>query len=479
MSSRCWSSNTESAWEQLLKWRRNLFVTLPGGTHAVLSATPQMIVLHTVNQHFEALESSYFDFVKFPALANVYDGAGWNLYRLLEITNGLGATGRLATVIKRQDRRITVKRFQRSYAIVYAQMSRKKRSNSSLQNDKQPPYAPLLAAAMREISPELSDAEFRTLVVLALHGNAYATCFPGLEELSRITTHRKEDIVDEIGALEALGLVRFLQRRARNPITGMWLNNIYQISPDIYYIPVRLRAVALALGSEEFVPRNFDTRKMTDNEETPSPGIRGNSQHKHQKQYQVSNPSQVNPESTTTKQWRRGAPSFEGGEPGSYTQGYTAHKNGKVKDNGKDWETGADFAERQYEGYGGPGEPTSEAATAPNGATKPHNPPYPPSPQKYGEPLSDPALEQLAQEVRTVAPTRLWQARELVYIHVRAGQNVRQALEHLERELDNGTVRNPFGLLKSWLDDGMFRGEPEMHRRSKYTSGQFAEQVES
>lgn len=133
---------------------------------------------------------------------------------------------------------------------------------------------------------------------------------------------------------------------------------------------------------------------------------------------------------------------------------------------------------------GQPGhKPARSANPAPNGARPaPGSAPPPPNRARYEVPLSDAAAEALAHEVRQIAPTRLWQARELVDAH--DANEIRAGLLHLARARQKGSTREPFGLLKWWLQQRIMRteqGAPDMvveplesQDPNRYVSGKYA-----
>jgi hypothetical protein len=92
------------------------------------------------------------------------------------------------------------------------------------------------------------------------------------------------------------------------------------------------------------------------------------------------------------------------------------------------------------------------------------------------------ALETLAHEVRQLAPTRLWQARQLVSEY--DPDDVRAGLLHLAKSQLKGNVREPFGLLKFWLEKRIMRverGAPDMPAPDgkSYISGELSKFIKS
>ncbi|GIL12530.1 MAG: hypothetical protein BroJett038_12500 [Chloroflexota bacterium] len=94
------------------------------------------------------------------------------------------------------------------------------------------------------------------------------------------------------------------------------------------------------------------------------------------------------------------------------------------------------------------------------------------------------ALETLAHEVRQLAPTRLWQARQLVSEH--NPDDVRTGLLHLAKSQLKGNVREPFGLLKFWLEKRIMSAEraapdaaPGADSGKSYISGELSKFIKS
>lgn len=106
---------------------------------------------------------------------------------------------------------------------------------------------------------------------------------------------------------------------------------------------------------------------------------------------------------------------------------------------------------------------------APNGAINPLPRSAAPPPQsrqerarKYAQQLA--SGEKLAQQIVASAPTRIWQAREMVDIY--GAPIVEIALTHLKAAKETETILNPFGLLNYWLKHGMITPQDKADRRA-------------
>lgn len=83
---------------------------------------------------------------------------------------------------------------------------------------------------------------------------------------------------------------------------------------------------------------------------------------------------------------------------------------------------------------------------------------------RYINALEDAHLEALANELRAIAPTRLYNARELVMHYGEA--EVRKGLAQLAAAKEKGNVYNPCGLLTTWLRNGAIKSEPVEERKT-------------
>ena len=119
----------------------------------------------------------------------------------------------------------------------------------------------------------------------------------------------------------------------------------------------------------------------------------------------------------------------------------------------------------------------AEGNTPPSSAPPPIASGWEPA-TRYVNALPDARLEALANELRAVAPTRLYNARELVMAYGEV--QVRAGLAQLSNAMAKGNVYNPYGLLSSWLRKGVLKAEPVVESdTAKYTTGQYAGYIES
>lgn len=340
----------------------------------------------------------------------------------------------------------------------------------------QPPYAPLFCHAIRALAPLMDDGTFKTLVTLASYANEYGCCFPSRQILADVTGHSVLDIRGDLDALESWGLMRYISRQERDKATGLFKPDVYQINPSVLYIRAENRADALALSKVPFQGENSHSTTISE-EETPLKNFPRILNHNHQrKQYHQPLPENQNqeppppPKTVPLKKGGSGAPAYEHAK-----NGHTPARSAAPAEMPDSPQPSADTQNGR--------KPARSAKPAQSAPTPPHSPPAPPAARRYEEPLPDVALETLAHEVRQLAPTRLWQARQLVSEH--NPDDVRAGLLHLAKSQMKGSVREPFGLLKYWLERRIMsveRGAPDMlppDDGKYYVSGELSKFIKS
>jgi hypothetical protein len=68
--------------DNLLRWRRNVFLQAPDGGYVLVGATPYFVVLHTFDSHFRQDPSGL---ARLDLPDGLYDGQGWNLDMLNDL----------------------------------------------------------------------------------------------------------------------------------------------------------------------------------------------------------------------------------------------------------------------------------------------------------------------------------------------------------------------------------------------------------
>lgn len=61
-------------------------------------------------------------------------------------------------------------------------------------------------------------------------------CFPGIRHLAEVLNSGKEAVQKALDELEQMGVITYLRRSARDPWTGHYLSNVYQLNPSLLHI---------------------------------------------------------------------------------------------------------------------------------------------------------------------------------------------------------------------------------------------------
>lgn len=361
----------------------------------------------------------------------------------------------------------------KAYSLYHAMWSRttaRRRASASAQESRMPsqsPFAPLLATAIRAIAPQVDDATFKTLIVLATYTNPYLICFPGLRQLEAVTGHHHTQVADELNCLEQLGLMRYVRRGERDRFTGFYTPNQYMVSPELLYLRREVREQVLGFWE----PEN-PQQTILPKEESPIRELRGNREHNHH----ITNTSNQNHESRTINQHHQPASnalraalnevgSMPAAQRASVPQGDEKHTPNANPD-AVGLQTSFPSHQRRLP-RSGEGVPPGDRKDA--------------TCDRYKVPLPSVDSENLAHDLHTeAAPARLWQCRELIDHH--GHEMLSMGLNHLRAAKSKGNVHNPMGLLRSWIKKGMLEVEPkpsDVETRSRYTSGQYSHLIES
>lgn len=118
------------------------------------------------------------------------------------------------------------------------------------------PFTGFYSKAMRALLPCLSGQETKLFVAVATHTDEQGKCWPGVRELSDITTFPPDVVSDLLTDLEAKGLVLTLRKSQRDPLTGRMVPDVYIVNPEIVmvsdlslWMEIRLRHVSIPESS--------------------------------------------------------------------------------------------------------------------------------------------------------------------------------------------------------------------------------------
>lgn len=98
------------------------------------------------------------------------------------------------------------------------------------------PFTGFYSKALRHILPCLSGQETKLFVAVATYTDEQGKCYPGVRELSDITTYPPEAVSHLLTDLEAKGLVITLRKSQRDPLTGRMVPDVYIVNPEIVLV---------------------------------------------------------------------------------------------------------------------------------------------------------------------------------------------------------------------------------------------------
>lgn len=308
-------------------------------------------------------------------------------------------------------------------------------------------YVGLCVQPLRQIIGQVSDCELRVYVALSTYVDPYGTCWPGINELHKVTGLRHEDVMAALESLSGRGLVVVVRRGEWDNLTRRMLPNIYALTPDFVYIRPELRGeVAERLKSvrpqaslsEGMIPK---TPLIPESNQEPEPATEPAPTNQRQNHHHQPAPAASNGKPRPPA--AAGAAAHEGNDPTASGETETGDELNTTATN-----TNANTRNTQR-----------EAQTPPPGSA-------PPPSRDYTKPLGTPLREQLANRVQSDAgPTTIVQARELVDVY--GPDLVERGLIMLTAVLSKDTgIRSPMGLLTSWLRRGKIQADDqELERR--------------
>jgi hypothetical protein len=304
-------------------------------------------------------------------------------------------------------------------------------------------YAPLYSKKAQELL--LSRDYFTALVfwVLGHHADDMGVCRPGVERISRLIGCSTDQVHGSLLCLEKRGYIRVHQTPN---IARRAVDIDYQLSPDVIYVREELLERAWLLWKSTGSLSVMSHTQYIPEEQPDS---------LNQNQNQIFKPAQATSTTTTTKTTTTPEEEKMVRVVAEETSENALVSEGKDKDAEmrRDHQREAPNMDKQEE--------TPARRTT------------------FILPLADPAQEALASEVMKAAPTRLPQARQLVYDF--GETSIRRALEQLQREKARGAVKNPFGLVKWWLKSNLVDHDDKnaVPDSSAYTTGKYAEWIKS
>lgn len=114
------------------------------------------------------------------------------------------------------------------------------------------PFTGFYSKAMRGLLPCLSGQELKVFVAVSTYTDEQGKCYPGVRELSDITTFPPNAISDLLEVLETKGLVLTIRKAQRDPLTGRVVPDVYIVNPEILlvsdlslWMEIRLRNVSI------------------------------------------------------------------------------------------------------------------------------------------------------------------------------------------------------------------------------------------
>lgn len=90
--------------------------------------------------------------------------------------------------------------------------------------------------AMRNLLPCLSGQETKLFVAVATYTDDKGMCYPGVRELSDVTTFPEKAVSDLLADLENKGLVLTVRKSERDPFTGRMMPDVYIVNPEILLV---------------------------------------------------------------------------------------------------------------------------------------------------------------------------------------------------------------------------------------------------
>lgn len=91
------------------------------------------------------------------------------------------------------------------------------------------PFTAFDTKGLRAMIAPMSHKALRLYVLLSTYADRVGVCWPQAKELSEMSGMHVETVLDALQELEACGLMVYLRRNERDPMTGRMQNNVYEI----------------------------------------------------------------------------------------------------------------------------------------------------------------------------------------------------------------------------------------------------------
>lgn len=411
---------------------RHLHLRLHDGRLGLLMATEHILSLIVFESDVKREEPAAHVIVYRKDYPAMFDGKGWKLNDLEAFVGELLAQARPDEGnLMEKSARLTLYAKMRAYRRAAGKPQRRRREGMG--------EACLLlrCAALKQVIPCLDAETVKFFLLAAAHANEVGVAWAEQSTYRGMGYHPEKYGLHMESMVEA-GLMRWIRRNYFNPVTRRKEPNQYQFNPELVYVRRALRAQAYGLS-----PNAFEGLKKRDEiRENPDRKVREKSD---QDPVRESNQHQL---TNTMNHHQRSNSGFESADSrGKSAQSGAPGEKKQDKNPDRNLRSTSDQAHSAQ---------NSDAKSPRSAEPRQSTPPPTPSPdeQRYSLPLSDITAEALAHQVKAEAPTRLWQARQLVDTYGAAA--VEWGLGELAAALRAGTVKkSPFGLMKTWLVKGM------------------------
>lgn len=91
------------------------------------------------------------------------------------------------------------------------------------------PFTAFDTLALRAMIAGMSHKGLRLYVLLSTYADRKGVCWPQVKELSQMSGLHVETVIDGLQELENTGLMAYLRRNERDPITGLMQKNVYEV----------------------------------------------------------------------------------------------------------------------------------------------------------------------------------------------------------------------------------------------------------
>jgi hypothetical protein len=274
------------------------------------------------------------------------------------------------------------------------------------------PYTAFYTAPLRLALRQMDDKLLRLFIALSTYADARGICFPGVRELAATTGYSVEMVIELMAQLEACGMLVYLRRNERDPVTKRQMPNVYAITSALYLARDPLEVAVFANLSADL--REKPDRKL------PSLPIHNQNQ-KNQNQEAVKNQNQEPPPQPPTD------PLNEGESGSTWLQ-----KKGKGKN-----KTGQGQAQKQ----------PAQRPSAPRKSTPPRG--EPDDLARYLTPLPASVAEQVAEDICQLSGN-MTRANARMLVDIYGTQEARAALILYTLQPKN-SIPNPAGYIRALL----------------------------